>query len=245
MRDKSYTNTRATICFVLCFVVSFFDGVRVEAQDLQFKPDLKAAGWKIHTPRGKAAAQFEVLEDGSLKITAPQAVAFLYRFISKDQGAASSLSWDWRISQSFPATDLSRPGQDDRPLAVHVYFTDQDAGVLSRLGTGLAGFFGVPVSGRAITYVWGGLQPEQTILPNPFMDEGDGVLVIRKSGLQRITDEWVTETVDLAADYEQAFGEAMPPVSVIAVSADTDDTGATSQALVRDVRLMSAPILAR
>ncbi len=245
MKSNKHFSIKQSLCVLACVAVVSFQGVPALSQELGFKPDLKSAGWKTHTPRGKAAAQFEVLDDGSLKITARQAVAFLYRFIPKAEGVSGSLSWDWRIDQSFLATNLSTPGQDDRPLAIHVYFTDQDAGVLQRLGSGLAGLFGVPVSGRAITYIWGGQHPDGMMLPNPFMEDGDGVLVIRRSGLQNITGEWVTETVDLAADYQSAFGEAAPPVSVVAVSADTDDTGATSQALVRNLRLIPNPISVR
>lgn len=207
------------------------------AMDLKFTPDLKSAGWRIHTPRGMQAAQFSVESTGSLTVRADSQVAFLYTLVPDAPLPGRTLSWSWRVDKDFPGTDLSKPGSDDRPLAVHVYFADQDAGLLKRMGRGMAAMFGVPVSGRAITYVWGGRRSVGTMIPNPFMDDGEGVLVIKQSPSITPTGQWIEEAVDLVADYETAFGGVPPAVSVIAVSADTDDTSAQSQAQIRDLRL--------
>lgn len=213
------------------------------ALELVFTPDLKTADWKLHTPSGQTAAQFTVEEDGSLTVAASHAVAFLYCFVPDEGKTAASLSWEWRVTEDFAGTDLSQPGADDRPVAVHVYFTDQKPGLLKRMGRGLASLFGVPVSGRAITYVWGGRQPPGTMIANPFMKTGEGVLIIRQPSMPADADAgaWKRETVDLTADYRAAFGEAPSPVSVIAVSADTDDTGASAVAQIRNLALTPGP----
>lgn len=207
------------------------------ALDISFTPDLKSAGWQVHTPSGKSPALFNLQPDGSLSIEASEAVAFLYRFVPDEVKTSTTLSWSWRVNQDFPPTDLSQPGADDRPIAVHVYFSDQKAGLFKRMGRGFAGLFGVPVSGKAITYVWGGQSEPNTMMPNPFMKDGEGVLVIRQSSGVSAEDEWRYETVDLAADYRAAFGEDPAPVSVIGVSADTDDTGATALSQIRGLSL--------
>lgn len=205
--------------------------------DVPFGPNLKSAGWKVHVPSKKSAAVFSVEADESLTVTADQAVAFLYSFIPDDGKTSTVLSWEWQVMRDFAGTDLSEPGADDRPIAVHVYFSDQKAGLLKRLGSGLAGMFGVPVSGRALTYVWGGLQPPRSMMPNPFMKEGEGALVVLQASDPSVAQGWRSETVDLAADYRAAFGEEPPPLSVVAVSADTDDTGAVSRAQIRGLSL--------
>lgn len=210
------------------------------AQNLVFAPDLEQIGWRVHTPRGKQAADFTIDGDGSLDVAAVQAVSFLYRPIPKTDKSPRVLSWQWRVDEGFPGTNLSAPGRDDRALAVHVYFSDQNAGVMRRLTRGVASMFGAPVSGRAITYVWGGQRPVGTVVANPFMDDGEGVLVIKRSSTE-VTKQWVAETIDLVADYRIAFGEQAPPVRYIAVSADTDDTGATSRARIKDLRLSDSP----
>lgn len=210
----------------------------VVALDLSFAPDLKSAGWRVHIPRGKDAAEFLVDDAGHLTVRASAQVAFLYTIVPDDPQPGQTLSWSWRVDQNFPGTDLSKPGSDDRPIAVHVYFTDQKTGLLKKLGRGMAAMFGVPVSGRAITYVWGGRRPARTMIPNPFMDDGEGVLVVQRSPILASNEKWIEETVDLAADYLAAFGGEPTPVSVVAISADTDDTGAKSLSQVRDLRLL-------
>jgi hypothetical protein len=221
----------------LGFMLLGFMPLSAAALDLTFGPDLKTAGWSSYTPRGKDTAEFQVDADGSLIVRADQAVAFLYFFVPAAEANAQTLSWDWRVDKSFPGTDLSQPGADDRALAVHVYFSDQNIGLMKRLGRGLAGVFGLPVSGRALTYVWGGKRPKGTVIPNPFMAAGEGVFIIRQSAEMVSPGQWVTEKIDLTADYKAAFGADPPPVNVIAVSADTDDTGASALALLRGLRL--------
>lgn len=237
MKHTPYFIRKQLACTLMITVLISSYNALADAQGLTFEADLQSAGWKVHTPRGKTPADFVVPTENTLEITAENAVAFLYRFVPKGEGSQTVLSWEWKVKESFSPTDLSVPGQDDRPIAIHVYFTDQNPSVMSRLSSGLAGLFGAPVSGRAITYIWGGQRPELTMLPNPFMDDGEGVLIIRRSGDQTMTEQWMSETVDLAADYNRAFGGRAPPVSVIAVSADTDDTGAKAQAVVRNLRL--------
>lgn len=208
------------------------------ALEFGFAPDLKTAGWRIHTPRGKQTAEFLVQSTGSLTVHADSQVAFLYTIVPDAGASEHTLRWSWRVDKGFPGTDLSARGADDRPIAVHVYFADDDVGLLRKLGRGMASVFGVPVSGRAITYVWGGRRPARAMIPNPFMDDGDGVLVVQQSSSSAPTGQWVEETVDLAADYRAAFGGEPSMVKVIAVSADTDDTGAKSRAQIRDLQLV-------
>lgn len=215
------------------------------ALDLKFTPDLKKAGWRVHTPRGQQPVNFDVEADGSLTVSADGAVSFLYATVAETPESFRALSWQWFVDQDFPGTDLSVPGADDRALAVHVYFSDENPSLMRRLGRGMASMFGAPVSGRALTYVWGGKRPVGSVIPNPFMDKGDGAIIIRRSGPAEGTGVWIDEKIDVAADYQSAFGEGAPRITVVAVSADTDDTEAFSQARIRGLQLIATPISPR
>jgi len=207
------------------------------ALDLKFSPDLKKAGWRLHTPRGHQPASFVVETDGSLSVSADGAVSFLYATVPDVTEPLRILSWQWLINKDFPGTDLSMPGADDRALAVHVYFSDENPSLMTKLGRGMASLFGAPVSGRALTYVWGGKRSVGTVIPNPFMDEGDGAIIIRRSGPPDVAGTWMNEEINVADDYQSAFGKEAPKITVVAVSADTDDTGAFSQARIRGLKL--------
>ena len=48
--------------------------------------------------------------------------------------------------------------------------------------------------------------------------------------------QWMTETIDIAADYRKLFRANGPAPSHIAISADTDDTGVKSRAAIANLR---------
>ena len=129
----------------ICLAMGIASPDMVHAVTLPFGPDLKANGWNTYTPRGKEPARFSIDTDGALRIQADQAVAFLYRPVPKEAARATALSWQWQVEKDFPPTDLSKPGFDDRPLAVHVFFSDKDAGLLRRLTGSFGRFLGLPV----------------------------------------------------------------------------------------------------
>ena len=110
------------------------------SQVLPVKPDLSKAGWKVLTFAGKPATQFIGRADGAIQVTAADSVAILYRKVSDGDKQKRQLTWRWRVDKATPATDLSRKGHDDRPLAIHVVFPkdpDQTGSCLSvtlRLG---------------------------------------------------------------------------------------------------------------
>lgn len=199
----------------------------------EFIEDLRATGWRVHTPRGKAAAEFTVAESGTLSVKARAGVSFFYIDIPQAFETADRLRWQWRVDQDFPATDLSVPGADDRPLALHVYFDNAKPRLMSRM----VGLFGLPAGGDVITYIWGGAGPAGTTLANPFMKEGTGTLVILRASDPGRIPQWINAEVDLAADYRRIFGRPPPRVRGLAISSDTDDTGATARASIRKLTL--------
>lgn len=181
-----------------------------------------SAGWKLWSLSSVPATRFTDLGDGRIDVVADSSFGLLYRSLGPEERARRRLLWRWRVDTTIPPTDLSRRGGDDRPLAVHVWFPDTDSGLLSRFGRSLAhSLAGVPLTGKVLTYVWGGALPRETLLPNPYF-EGDGVLIVLR-GATDATGEWRGEAVDIAADFRRAFGRPAPAPTHIAISADTDD----------------------
>ena len=203
------------------------------SESLPVRLDLGEAGWKVLTLPGKAATRFTGRSDGAIEVTAADSVAFLYRPVSDRDRKKRQLSWRWRVERTMPATDLSRIGQDDRPLALHVWFPDEQAGIMGRLGAAFAGIFDVPLPGKVLTYVWGGTGRRGDRLANPHMP-GDGTMIILRSG-DSPTGRWFTEQIDFAADFERAFNYKSPAPSYIAVSGDADDTRAQCVALIAEI----------
>ena len=204
------------------------------AQSISFAPTLEEAGWDTINVPEQEPNDAQVDADGILTVTSNGTVSFLVREVQAPEHAV--LSWEWQTAASFPARNLDIPGQDDRPAAVHVWFPEPSKDLFSWLGGGLKDLLGYPVFGKAITYVWGAEAPADTLMPNPFMDDGEGVMILLRPDSTPM-QEWITERRDLAQDYARAFGTPVKAAAYIALSADTDDTGARAQFRIRNVSL--------
>lgn len=198
-------------------------------------------GWRVLEVPGKTPTRFTVSESGQIKATARDSVGFLYRKVAPDGGcepsvgAAMRLAWRWRVDRTPPPTDQGAKGMDDRPLAVHVWFAGEDGSkgqwsLLDRIG---AWMLNHPLPGKALTYVWGGTGQRGDRLPNPYL-ESTGHIIILRPGDSAI-GRWFRESVDIAADYERAFGHPPSRPAFVAISADTDDTRGMSIGVVSDI----------
>ncbi len=205
------------------------------SNSLSVAPDLEWAGWKVLTFPGKAATQFVGRSDGAIEVTAKGSASLLYHEVAAEDRDARYLSWRWRIDKTMAPTDLSRKGRDDRPLAVHVWFADdEEADLWRRLRHAVfAEILGAPLTGKVLTYVWGGIGRPGDMVINPYM-EMDGVMFILRPG-DVPTGRWFTEKIDILADFELAFGYPAPAPSYIAVSADADDTSSRSRGAIAEI----------
>ena len=198
-------------------------------------PSLIDAGpWKLIKLRGKDATQFEVEKNRELKVEAKGAVGFYYTELADIADDKVMLRWRWRVDRQIPATDQARKGGDDRAIAVHLWFDDDETGSLfGKLG----GLLGYPRVGHLMTYVWGGVRDANTVMTNPYYDKG--AIIIVRNGKASGKGDWRFEQRDVVADYARAFGRKpdLSKLRYLAISADTDDTGTISSARVADVAL--------
>lgn len=180
-------------------------------------------------------AEFSFSASGELTVKADKSVAFLYRaVVSSHDNADQWIKWRWRVDRSFPSTDLGTKGKDDRPLAVHLWFADdREASVFGPLGW----LFGYPHISHTITYVLGGDHPPDSVVANPYYDNG---VVYALRGRQMIAGKWYSETRDIRSDLAHAFPgrSMMKTLKYISVSADTDDTGLSSLARITGLQLI-------
>jgi hypothetical protein len=195
-------------------------------------------GWRqLDVPSRQAAKfTFERTDQNSADLTVrtDKSVAFLYRNVAEGLARQpQSLSWRWRLERGFAHTDLATKGKDDRPLAIHLWFSDPDQpSVFGVLGW----VFGYPHITHTLTYVLGGDHRPGSVLTNPYHDNG-AILVLRGKAVS--TGRWYTEMRDIERDIKASFPSIpmMKSLKYIAISADTDDTGGNSLARMTDLRL--------
>lgn len=207
------------------------------AEETAIDADLKSAGWTLFENSKWKPARFMQTQDGAIRVTTEDSTALIWREVAPASKTRRYLSWRWRVDAAMPPTDITVKGGDDRPVALHVWFEDLPerksffASVRSAL---LETLFGIPVSGRVLTYVWGGRGKPGDAQRNPHIGEDSWMIVRRVEGAA--PGRWVEERVDLAADFQRGFGEVPPLARIVAIAADSEDTQAASTAFVRDIR---------
>ncbi|MEM9683042.1 MAG: DUF3047 domain-containing protein [Pseudomonadota bacterium] len=225
--------------------LALFGAVAVGAADADdgpaISPGLEAAGWTLFSDPRWAPARFGLVGDGSIEAVADNSTSLIWKKVEGADADRRYLTWQWRVEENMPPTDITVKGGDDRPLAIHVWFMEpperRTTWQVVRAKV-LEFIFGLPVHGRVLTYVWGGTGDRGDAQRNPHIGEDSWMIVLRSG--RAPTGEWFAETRDLEADYRAAFGEAPPPRGIVAIAADSEDTATRSRALVRDLRFVDA-----
>lgn len=156
------------------------------------------------------------------------------------QGAAPEfLSWRWRLEQPLSKADIKSKAGDDAALKVCVMLDQPLADIpfLQRSALALArSVSGQNLPSATLCYLWDSRYPAGTHGPNPYSAR---VRYIVLNGSESATGQWVTQRRRIADDFALLFGQespALPPVSAIAVGADSDNTQGSSLGYVAQLR---------
>ncbi len=205
------------------------------AEPVPFGPSLERNGWRTLTFRGLPPVEFSAPGASRLDIVSDRAASVIWRELPPGLAASRQADWRWRALSGPPATDLSARGRDDRAIAVYFVFARDEAAARSARGASSLTSAMWWSSGSALVYVHGGTGERGQIVPSPHMG-ASGRLIIRQPG-GRGGEAWLSETVDLAADFRRAFGKEPGPLVGVAVSSDSDDTGTRTVASIEGLRL--------
>lgn len=167
----------------------------------------------------------------TLAVRSNGTVSMLWKKLPEDRWPARAASWQWQVNRSVPPTDLTLKGGDDRNLSLYFIFMPERVAAGAR-NAGIKDLMDEPAV-RILMYVWGGNHPEGAILPTPYLGERGRTIVRRPSGTGS-----EAEQVNLANDYEAAFGEPATSLVGLAVSADSDDTDTRIDASISSLRLL-------
>jgi hypothetical protein len=176
--------------------------------------------WRSLSFPGRKAAEFRAENADTVVVRADSAVGVLWHPIPAAFSGASSAQWRWRVTVGAGPTDLTRKGGDDRTLAVYFVFADgrETVGTVDLQQLLQRG------EGYLLMYVWGDSVSPGSILPSPYFD-GHGRTIIKRTA-DAPRGVWFKETADVRGDFHSAFGRAPGRLVALAVSGDSDDTGA-------------------
>jgi hypothetical protein len=223
--QERYGDMKTTTRLAAIALAMFVSASGVHASSVEFGGEWKEQRFSLFSSNdfGLGGNTLAVASDGT--------VSMLWKKLPQDRWSARTASWKWQVDRSVPPTDLTQKGGDDRNLSLYFIFMPESVAAGAR-NADIKDLMDEPAV-RILMYVWGGNHPEGAILPTPYLGERGRTIVRRPSGTGS-----EAEQVDLANDYEAAFGE--PPTSLVglAVSADSDDTDTEIDATISGLRLL-------
>lgn len=199
--------------------------------------DLKKQGWEEVLFDDKTPNRFSSCGQGCIKVDTEHSVSMIGRKINIDLSATPILNWEWRVEKPLKASDLTARGKDDRAIALYVAFPydPKHASFTEKLLRPMVELkLGRSAPGRVISYVWAGYGVPTEVIDSPFFGAAGAIIICRN--LSDKTGEWLSERVDISADYQRIFGLTPAIANYIFIAGDGDDTQAVNQALLRGIQ---------
>ena len=188
------------------------------------------------------ATRFDVVEfDGQrvLRVRAERSYGNLVHPMPAGSQPAM-LSWRWRVERPIQSGNLTRKEGDDVAIRVCAMFDMPLAAIpfvertLFRLAASRSR---EKLPTATLCNVWDATLAPGTLVINPYTKRVRSIVV---RGAGSALAQWTPERRDLGADFLRAFGDEAtraPPLTAIAVAADSDNTGSNSLAYVDALRL--------
>ncbi len=197
------------------------------------------AGWTLQPiPNVQNQTHFDLIRDGDstvLRARTNNAAASLRHGSQVDPARTPQLRWRWKTERVLASADMTRKSGDDYSARLYVFFDRKPEQMsfgermLYRIGHAR---YGEQLPTAALCYVWDNRQPIGTMRDNAYT--GFVKMIVVSSGNAQ-QGQWVQLQRDVASDYRRAFGAAPPPITGVAVSVDTDNTGESTVTYFGDI----------
>ncbi|MBP6264051.1 MAG: DUF3047 domain-containing protein [Nitrospira sp.] len=196
-------------------------------------------GWKPLTfPKIPQHTTYRLVKDGdrvAVKATSQAASSGLTKEVLIDPKDYPIIQWQWKVSNVLNGGDVAKKEGDDYPARIYVTFQydSRKVGLFGKAKYEAAKLiYGQYPPLGAINYIWESRAPVGTVVPNPFTDQVQMIVV--ESGSTKL-NTWITETRNVYEDYKRAFGQDPPMISGVAIMTDTDNTGESAEAYYGDI----------
>jgi hypothetical protein len=126
------------------------------------------------------------------------------------------LTWRWKVAQIPSGGDFRHASTDDQAAQVLVAFDDK----------------------RILTYIWDSSAPKGTIQSASNIPLVRIYAVVCQSGTSE-ANKWISESRNVAADYERAYGKPAPRVRGLRLQINSQHTGTIAESYFGEVAFRS------
>jgi hypothetical protein len=172
--------------------------------------------WQIKINHGRS--DISVCSDGDscLHLKSNRSSFALEHRVDVDPSQMPYLTWKWKVAQLPAGGDFRHASTDDQAAQVLVAFDDK----------------------RILTYIWDSSAPKGTIQSASNIPLVRIYAVVCQSGAGE-ANKWITESRNIAADYERAYGKAAPRVKGLRLQINSQHTGTTAESYFGEVAFRS------
>jgi hypothetical protein len=165
-------------------------------------------GWKSRGGEGSEIYRVRSDHEPYLEAHAKESAVTIAKKFEYDLTEYPYLSWQWRVIELPKGGDERYKKTGDSAAAIYVIFEGR-------------------FRPKSIKYVWSASLPKGTTTESPYNSKTKIVVLQNQSSPM---GEWVSERVNVYADYQRLFGDETESVQAIGLMSDSDNTQSTAVA---------------
>jgi len=174
--------------------------------------------WKLEVNHGRpSVAVCKPSEDCCVHLRSDKSSFSLERSVDVDPSQLPLLTWRWKVTQLPPEGDFRHSSTDDQAAQVLVAFADH----------------------KVVSYIWDTTAPKGAAQATSFIPLVHVFSVVCESG-NSLLNQWVSESQNVAADYQRAYGKPAPRVKGLRIQINSQHTGATAESYFGEVAFRAA-----
>ena len=205
----------------VCFLVFLFQArtsqlAFIVLNTANWETDRLPSDWMVKVNHGKP--EIAVCADGGscLHLKSDKSSYGLEHRVDVDPEQMPFLTWRWKVAQLPKGGDFRRAASDDQAAQVLVAFDDK----------------------RILTYIWDSSAPKGTVQSASNIPLVHIYAFVCQSGYSE-ANKWISETRNVAADYERAYGKVPPRVKGIRLQINSQHTGSVAESYFGEVAFRS------
>jgi hypothetical protein len=165
-------------------------------------------GWKSRGGEGSEVYRVRSDHEPYLEAHAKQSAVTIAKDCKYELTEYPYLSWQWRVIELPKGGDERYKKTGDSAAAIYVIFEGR-------------------LRPKNIKYVWSASLPRGTTTESPYNSKTKIVVIQNQSSSMA---EWISEKVNVYADYQRLFGGETESVQAIGLMSDSDNTQSTAVA---------------
>ena len=174
----------------------------------------------------------------AIEAKANASMSLLARPVSVDLRSTPILCWRWRIDAPLITANMATKSGDDYAARIYLAFSlpADTIDFITKAKIKIArSLYGEHVPDIALNYVWDNRYPVGTKRSNVYTERTQ--MMVLRSG-SRYAGAWVTERRNIVSDAIQIFNIDRFRLTLLAVAADTDNTGEYAHAGFADLHFV-------